>query len=293
MVKIPVGSRILMGSDNGVKFSVETPSFDDIVFGFFQGEGSFDSVSTTINSTNEFEEDDEQIENSVDQSNKNRAFWESQHQILDNTLFRTRSIESKVRQETNEALKIGITCTCRRPVSSGCRDCRIKQVSGHLRNAGYDSAICKSKWKSSPEIPSGEHTYLDVIHKSSSKQMEVRMIIELNFRAEFEMARASEEYNALVARLPEVFVGKVERLRNLVKILCSAAKKCMKEKNLHMGPWRKHGYMKAKWFGPCERTQSQNLPEYILHRPMKPKASLLTFDLLDMMPNFQHFTAVM
>ncbi|KAL5730394.1 hypothetical protein ACHQM5_003220 [Ranunculus cassubicifolius] len=282
------GSSILMGSDdNVVEFSGETPSFEDMVFGFYEGGGSFDSASS--NSTNDFEEEEEQTENSKDQAEKIRAFWESQHQILQNTLFRTSSIETKVREETKEALKGGITCSCWRQV--GCRDdCKLKEVSNHLRNAGYDSAICRSKWRSSLDIPSGEHAYLDV--RSSSKPMEVRMIIELHFRAEFEMARASKEYNALIARLPEVFVGKVERLRNLVKILCSAAKKCMKENNMHMAPWRKHGYMKAKWFGVCERTQSQKLPEYILHQPLKPKASLLTFELLDMIPSFQHFKAV-
>ncbi|KAL5730395.1 hypothetical protein ACHQM5_003221 [Ranunculus cassubicifolius] len=238
MGRTPVGSRILMGSDdNGGIFSGETPCFNDVVFRFFEGEGSFDSVNSS-NSTDDYEgEEEEQTENSINQANKSKAFWDSQHQILQNTLFRTSSIESKVREETKEALKIGILCTCRRLAPSGCRDCKIKEVSNHLHNAGYDIAICKSKWKSSPEIPS------------------VRMIIELNFRAEFEMGRASEQYNSLIARLPEVFVGKVERLRNLVKILCSSAKKCMKENNIHMGPWRKHGYMKAKWFGACERRE--------------------------------------
>lgn len=140
----------------------------------------------------------------------------------------------------------------------------------------------------------GEHTFLDVVDNSSSKKGEVRVIVELNFRAEFEMARASEEYNRLVNRLPEIFVGKVERLQNLIKILCSAAKKCMKEKKMHMGPWRKQKYMQAKWLGACKRTtltpplsmgQSDRL------RP-RPKASMLTVDLLgDMMPNM-HCTAV-
>lgn len=33
-----------------------------------------------------------------------------------------------------------------------------EEVSGHLRNAGYDSAVCKTKWKSSQHIPSGKQT---------------------------------------------------------------------------------------------------------------------------------------
>ena len=69
-------------------------------------------------------------------------------------------------------------------------------------------------WK----LCAGEHNFLDVI--DSTKKGEVRVIVELNFRGEFEMARGSEDYNRLVRRLPEVFVGKVERLSNLIKILC-------------------------------------------------------------------------
>lgn len=127
---------------------------------------------------------------------------------------------------------------------------------------------------------------------SSSKKGKVRVIIELNFRAEFEMAKASQEYNQLVRRLPEVFVGKVERLNTIIQILCLAAKKCMKEKKMHLGPWRKHRYMQAKWLNTCERSTSMPVLTmgYSARLP-KPKASMLTVDLLDMLPNV-HCTAV-
>nr|DAD20963.1 TPA_asm: hypothetical protein HUJ06_022426 [Nelumbo nucifera] len=211
------------------------------------------------------------------------------------TLSRTSSLESKIRQATKEALREsqlkGNICVCRRPVTGGCRSCLQREVSDHLRKAGYDCAICKSKWRSSPDIPSGEHTYLDVLEKSPKKG-EVRVVIELNFRAEFEVARAKDEYNRLINRLPEVFVGKAERLRTLIKILCSAAKECLKENKMHMAPWRKHKYMQAKWFGPCERTTPAPLfPVGFSDRPAKPRASMLTFDLLEKLPNL-HCTAV-
>ena len=130
-----------------------------------------------------------------------------------------------------------------------------------------------------------------MIDKSSGKRGEMRVVIELNFRAEFEMARASEDYNRLIGHLPEVFVGKSERLRALIKILCSAAKRCMKEKNMHLGPWRKQKYMEAKWLGTCHRSppplpaagssSARALPP---PQPPRPKASLLTFDLSEALP---------
>ncbi|KAI9198932.1 hypothetical protein LWI28_024645 [Acer negundo] len=291
----------------------------DMFFGFLEdGEavhGGFDGVESPESDLGLIDEEQEEEgggggggENDGEDS---RSFWESQHQVLQATLCRSSSLETKIRNSTKEVLKEIQTmagdgvCACRRPVAGGCRSCLMREVSGRLRNGGYNSAICKSKWRSSPDIPSGEHTFIDVIENASSrKKGGVRVIIELNFRAEFEMARASEDYNRLVRRLPEVFVGKVERLENVIKILCRAAKKCMKEKKMHMGPWRKQRYMQAKWLGSCERTTSMPLLSMVASSSSysyssysgdrlstKPRASMLTVDLLDKLPNM-HCTAV-
>ncbi|KAG4977863.1 hypothetical protein JHK82_037137 [Glycine max] len=237
---------------------------------------------------NEMEEQFDQDEDHRDTVEENRTFWDKQHQLLQASICRTSSSESRIRHATKEALQeiqsAETVCGCGRQVAviTTCRNCLMREVSRRLQKAGYDSAICKTKWRSSPDIPSGEHNFLDVI--DSTKKGEVRVIVELNFRGEFEMARGSEDYNRLVRRLPEVFVGKVERLSNLIKILCMGAKRCMKEKKMHMGPWRKHRYMQAKWLGPCERNTSTTSlsvrynSERILPRP---KASMLTVDLLE------------
>ena len=75
------------------------------------------------------------------------------------TLCRTSSLESGIRNITKETIKeiqmAGTICGCGKPMAGGCRNCLMAEVSGRLRNAGYNSAICKSKWRSSPDIPSG------------------------------------------------------------------------------------------------------------------------------------------
>ncbi|KAK0590475.1 hypothetical protein LWI29_027643 [Acer saccharum] len=276
MAKNPVSRE---NSDDIARFLEGTASFADVVFGFTD-----DSDESEENLRN-YEDGDENSCN----VEENKAFWENQEQLLQATVCRTSSSESKVRQATKEALKeinlVGAKCVCRRPVAGGCRDCLRREISIRLQNVGYDCAICKSKWRSSSEIPSGAHTYLEVLDKVSSKKGEViRILIELNFRAEFEMARASEEYNKLISRLPDLFVGKTERLKTLIKILCLASKKCMKEKKMHLGPWRKHKYMQAKWFGTYERITPVPLPvkQFSETRQAKPRAySMLTFDLLE------------
>ncbi|OIV91741.1 hypothetical protein TanjilG_26594 [Lupinus angustifolius] len=234
-------------------------------------------------------------------SDENRTFWENQHQA---NIYRTSSLESRIRHSTKEALQniqsSETVCGCNKMMAAttSCRNCLMREVSRRLQNSGYDSAICKTKWRTSPTIPAGEHSFLDVIDNTNSKKGVMRVIIELNFRAEFEMARGNEDYNLLVRRLPEVFVGNLERLSNLIKIMCMAAKRCMKERKMHMGPWRKHRYMQAKWLGPCDRNtsitqlsmgySSQIMP---MPKPKPKKASMLTIDLLEKLPNM-HCTAV-
>ncbi|KAF9610606.1 hypothetical protein IFM89_023494 [Coptis chinensis] len=296
MGRVPVSHRALMSSFEGVEFTGDAASLMDMMFEFYEdGEVSMESCST--NSIEDYDYDQVDDEKSPDSSSveERKVFWEAQQEVLHETLSRTSSLESRIRKATKETLKTtqsaGTICICQRPMAQGCRKCLMSDISDGLCKAGYNSAICKSKWKSSPDIPSGEHTYIDVVDKNTKKR-EMRLVIELNFRAEFEMARASVEYNQLVNNLPEVFVGKAERLRTLIKIMCSAAKTCMREKKMHMGPWRKQKYMQAKWFGTCKRTMpTTTFSEGLTSRLQRPKASLLTFDLLEKLPSL-HCTAV-
>ncbi|KAH1074069.1 hypothetical protein J1N35_026397 [Gossypium stocksii] len=189
-------------------------------------------------------------------------------------------LKSRIRQVTKEALReidaVGVQCTCQRPVDGGCRNCLQRELSIRLQSVDFNCYICKSKWRSSLKIPSGEYKYLEVVDKSKAKKGEVRVVIESNFRFKFEMARASEDYNKLIAVLPELLVGKVERFKALTKILCLAAKKCMKEKKMHLAPWRKYKYMQAKWLGTYERRTPAPLAVRYSDRQQKPKASMLT-----------------
>lgn len=78
--------------------------------------------------------------------------------FLQSTIFRTSTLEAKIRNITKEALKeteqSGGVCGCGRP-ADGCRKCLMAEFCRRLQNSGFNSAICKSKWKSSTDIPSG------------------------------------------------------------------------------------------------------------------------------------------
>lgn len=54
----------------------------------------------------------------------------------------------------------GGVCSCASRAAAaagagGCRACALRFVAERLRDAGYNSAICRSKWPRTPEIPSG------------------------------------------------------------------------------------------------------------------------------------------
>ncbi|KAE8670387.1 ADP-ribosylation factor-like protein 5-like isoform 1 [Hibiscus syriacus] len=137
------------------------------------------------------------------------------------------------------------------------RNCKRKDdlrkiVMDDLISLGYNSSICKSKWDKSPSFPAGEYEYIDVVFVE-----EGRMLIDVDFRSEFEMARSTGTYKAVVQSLPFIFVGKPDRLDRIVSIVSEAAKQSLKNKGMHLPPWRKTEYMRAKWLSQFTRASSQ------------------------------------
>lgn len=127
------------------------------------------------------------------------------------------------------------------------KDDLIKVVSENLSTLGYESSICKSKWEKSPSFPAGEYEYIDVITNGE------RLLIDIDFRSEFEIARSTGAYKAILQSLPYIFVGKSDRLGQIVSIVSEAAKQSLKKKGMHFPPWRKAEYMRAKWLSAHAR----------------------------------------
>lgn len=80
-----------------------------------------------------------------------------------------------------------------------------------------------------------------------------RLIIDVDFRSEFEIARSTSSYKATLQCLPSIFVGKSDRLLQILLIASEAARQSLKKKGMHIAPWRKADYMKSKWLGPHAR----------------------------------------
>lgn len=81
-----------------------------------------------------------------------------------------------------------------------------------------------------------------------------RYLIDVNFRAQFEIARATIHYSELLKCLPTIFIGTPTELKRIVRIMCDAVKRSLNQTKLSMPPWRKNNYMVKKWLGSYRRT---------------------------------------
>ncbi|CAH9102806.1 unnamed protein product [Cuscuta epithymum] len=133
-----------------------------------------------------------------------------------------------------------------------CKEESRKIVAKSLLSLGYTASICKSKWERTCSIPAGEYEFIDVIVEGE------RVFVDLDFRSQFDIARSTRGYKVILQSLPSIYVGKADRLLQIVSIVSEAATMSLKKKGMHIAPWRKAEYMKAKWLSPCSRT---SLPE--------------------------------
>ena len=134
-------------------------------------------------------------------------------------------------------------------------------MAASLLATGHDAAVCVSRWDKSASHPAGEHAYIDVLLPAASDRgAPERVLVDVDFRSAFEVARPTKAYRSLLQRLPAVFVGKDDRLRLLVAAAADAARASLKKRGLHLPPWRKPEYMRAKWLSPHARAGAPDKP---------------------------------
>ncbi|CAI5530106.1 unnamed protein product [Closterium sp. Naga37s-1] len=80
-----------------------------------------------------------------------------------------------------------------------------------------------------------------------------RFIIDVDFRAQFQIARPTREYAAALESTPLVFVGRAERVARLVEVVSGAMRGALRAHGMHVPPWRKGEYLHAKWMAALSR----------------------------------------
>ncbi|XVE60702.1 hypothetical protein DITRI_Ditri05aG0149200 [Diplodiscus trichospermus] len=183
-------------------------------------------------------------------------YWESQEALLQEILERYVLTGTKLRQEIYGIIEVAREtgfCSCTKPSFDGCPNCLRKKVITLLCERGLKASLCVSRWKHTRKHPGGKHEYIEVIASTQGRKKQIVFVIELEFRGQFEIAKASDEYSKLVEQLPECYVGKADYLNAIVGVMCDATKRSMEEKKLHIGPWRKRSFMQMKWSNSSDR----------------------------------------
>ncbi|GJP68740.1 hypothetical protein CLOP_g25404 [Closterium sp. NIES-67] len=75
-----------------------------------------------------------------------------------------------------------------------------------------------------------------------------RVVVDVAFRQQFEVARPTPRYAELLSQLPSVFVGGRQRLKPLVTALATAMNLSLQSSGISIAPWRRTKYLLSKWF---------------------------------------------
>ncbi|KAF5728879.1 hypothetical protein HS088_TW21G01033 [Tripterygium wilfordii] len=71
------------------------------------------------------------------------------------------------------------------------------------------------------------------------------------------IARPTNGYLSLLNLLPKIFVRKPEELKKVTRVICSGIRESMKSVSMDIPPWRRNGFVQAKWFGHYKRTTNE------------------------------------
>ena len=80
-----------------------------------------------------------------------------------------------------------------------------------------------------------------------------RLIVDIDFRSHFEIARAVDSYDRILNSLPVVYVGSLARLSQFLQVMAEAARFSLKQNSMPLPPWRSLAYLQAKWQSPHHR----------------------------------------
>lgn len=125
-----------------------------------------------------------------------------------------------------------------------------------LKMDGFNASLCQTSWPTTLGCSAGDYEYIDVVmkgDKSSGGGGSVRIIVDIDFKSQFGVARPTSAYTQLSEALPSIYVGNEDKLDRIISILSSAAKQSLRERGLHIPPWRTDAYMRAKWLSDCHK----------------------------------------
>ncbi|KAL5752095.1 hypothetical protein ACOSQ2_022602 [Xanthoceras sorbifolium] len=122
----------------------------------------------------------------------------------------------------------------------------------------FNASLCQTSWVTSFGCPAGDYEYIEIMIKTKNDEEAKRLIVDIDFRSQFELARPTPTYKELTDTLPSIFVGTEDKLNKIISLLSSSAKQSLKERGLHIPPWRTSTYMHSKWLSGSQKLPPNN-----------------------------------
>ncbi|XP_074298166.1 uncharacterized protein LOC141628983 [Silene latifolia] len=133
--------------------------------------------------------------------------------------------------------------------SSSSRNGLKRNIMSHLRGKGFDAGLCKSRWEKTGRYPAGTYEYIDV------NVGETRYMVEVSMAGELDIVRPTTRYSTLLNMIPSILIiEKPHVLKQIIRLMSSAMKESLKRADLHVAPWRRNGYLQARYVSPYKRT---------------------------------------
>ncbi|KAL8133036.1 hypothetical protein AgCh_008481 [Apium graveolens] len=127
-----------------------------------------------------------------------------------------------------------------------------------LQLDGYNASLCHTSWVTTTDCPAGEYEYIGVTPNSRDMMngdgSKTRLIVDIDFKSQFEVARPTAAYMKLLGSVPILFVGDSHKLNKVITLLCSAAKQSFRDNNIYIPPWRTITFMQSKYKTSLDNT---------------------------------------
>ncbi|KAG8383791.1 hypothetical protein BUALT_Bualt04G0050400 [Buddleja alternifolia] len=82
----------------------------------------------------------------------------------------------------------------------------------------------------------GDYEYIEILceGKNNGGGLLKKVVVDIDFKSQFELARPTSKYKELCDILPSIFVGDEGKLNNIISIVCDEAKHSFRKRGLHL-----------------------------------------------------------
>eukprot|EP01018_Ginkgo_biloba_P020921 Gb_27906 [translate_table: standard] len=107
--------------------------------------------------------------------------------------------------------------------------CLLDMEMGFMEEEEEDAQAANTCAQSESQLNSASTNFNPTLEYPSHgiQCQEFFYIVDIDFKAQFEMARPTREFNSLVQLLPNIFVGKPERMQMIINLMCNALNLCL------------------------------------------------------------------